>query len=1673
MHKIRTRGVRILALDGRRMSADETPEFELGDRIYIEGGRHDQARGRIYYMNDELIRLLPEGAPDRLIDIPIVDGGLDEALGIESLFLVSKRANPAFVAQIDAHVGEIADTFTAEGGLGIQYTIKEVNEAEDWLVLEDQTGGQFRVDCAFTGIPLDEAFAVLRPRQGVEKSNNSPAKSVAEVEAEAAVEEITDDIFEDIEIEEEEEAPLIGLVERPAIERTYPDRVQRDEMFRNILEDLSIADQKSPQRQKEIRQFVEQCMLLRNEVVTYDETGEPSGTILTSFQTIRELLEQGDIPLARPVLEANRTLYLDKVEGDENPTEIPGVAVNVQYLQDNVDDSNQFLASQLAGTSGLLASTDSLPNWYQGWETFFQRFMQPWTSKGGPEETTVFAGAKEFFRAPTPDGTELSAAGLPYYDSAEKARAKKLAAARGYDEEETEKFLMSSAQDASPLKAFQGKERINVTTDYVDQVLMPLQRGLGPRSTRLQDKKPLRRIESGDSGVITSNLIFPLAAQRDLGKNRSGMLAKDIAFGAIRSKTVLDIFRELGGIPEEAVAGGILSVGPEGNTLGNISIEDWIHSQPLRLRGLGDAIIETLNLGLTQKEFTEDQQNVLINKVKQLRAIVKGTILAGHTDAVKQQSLLRLENQTFLQGEALEELMIVLTSEPQLQKVVEEVQHLLPAYKENDIGIVATLLMSASELFLRTVAGIPGPLARERNRKAREVFLETLRQTLLKVLKRETAGQEPEPIMCPHTRSLQQIRKVRNPDDRMKLFAKFLARFQGPRQDNWVQCAASPKGNPHNLVCYHEVLLLREFLYPREKDVIHKELLLAFSGGVFQGRYICKNCGQAISNLEFEQSIEFDDNGRPMSGRAVLVDKDEIQSREFELMLGVPAEGTEKAEFTNETQQKIYEVSRQLFDTLGIYVEKDAYGRIIERVESEILKQPTREEYSRMLTAKAKAGKLEGKPLDYDVLISRIMVSAVGAHVLIEIQAHIPDYVIRTKIPGCVAGFTGYPLGKEDDKTGINYIGCALASIKRNEQPWNLTGFLLQPNDKKRQEMIAGAVLKLTMDAAKTASVQHLLTLKRAHYETMYGFTDVGNTLQEKTLPRFLPVQSYLTPEQAAQAVVVSAAATPAELSQSWIQGAHRIARENGVYVRGSPFSETSSCFTEISDADGFWKDKMAALPPLPPRFAPRGQAGSQVVLPFSSRKMPRLLTEAPEELFYRVFLRVCYEGPRKGLPHEPGYTHTCIHCGFVFPEDPYTESPAPPLVKDLYKEWQTTVDAIITKGKSALETQKIAVTKDSFQDVLDTSHRRFQVDPYELEKPVAGIPLLRKLQAIEPAPFEGWKALMNDTIDRVSRLTPNPSDMDTAQAYGPMSEFVMKSLEDIDRRVGETSSNSLKRLFQQSPAQVTESIRTYFLVPFQRLLNGFHIETLRVSTKFGLPPITRDAIDAALKAHVVYLEQLKKYVKGYTQIKLQQARTALSTVLPIIQNGIRSSLIPGGEKATPYLVAALIAGILSEFTSPNTVPTSTGGGSAGYDATARIPINILEICLSRFQLEGLTFTEDEIRNLIAQRVDAEKMTFINDLDKMSPEEKKSELMMKRLGLGKWSIGGTKAITTLDPDQLEREQVKRIEMGFGDFITDPATAAHAQALLHEDDFGGGGAGAEGGYDNEQMGSDDY
>ena len=206
---------------------EESPEFNLGDGIYIAGGRLDGTRGRIYYMDDERIRILPIGASDRLIEILLVDGDLDPSLGITNFFQTSARAESAFVSQIDAHVDQIAETFGINGEPGIEYTIKEINEAEDTITLLDETGGEKKIEFNFVGIPIDEGFAVLRPRQ-IPLAQNNGEGGIPEPQ-----EEVEFDVFGNIGETIEEPS---GLVERPITQRVYPDIVQRNEMFQNLLE---------------------------------------------------------------------------------------------------------------------------------------------------------------------------------------------------------------------------------------------------------------------------------------------------------------------------------------------------------------------------------------------------------------------------------------------------------------------------------------------------------------------------------------------------------------------------------------------------------------------------------------------------------------------------------------------------------------------------------------------------------------------------------------------------------------------------------------------------------------------------------------------------------------------------------------------------------------------------------------------------------------------------------------------------------------------------------------------------------------------------------------------------------------------------------------------------------------------------------------------------------------------------------------------------------------------------------------------------------------------------------------------------------------------------------------------------------------------------------------------
>lgn len=1623
--------------DQNQAQGEEEVSFELGDQIFIEGGRHDKLHGRIYYLDEELIRILPDGVSDRLVDVPLVEGDLDPSLGIEAFYSVTKRTNPAFVAQIDAHVGLRAEAFTAEGQEGGVFTIKAINEKEDTILLEDDTGADLSVEFNFRGIPRDLPFSVLRVRAPSEEARGpAEEEEVAEEAAAIALEGEEEDEFKDV-LEEELAATAapagLEIIDIPASEQFFSDSIQRTDLLQDLLAAMDAASKKNPQKQKEVRSLVEQCISLRNSLVEYAYTGEPTGQKATSYQTLGELLERGHtIPLSRPVVDAKRVLYLDhSTEGLQrmaqggvggDPREVPGANVEIQYLDESVKGAAEYMETQLGGVSSQPLGAGSLPSWYLSWNTLHKQFHSTWVPNT-EVDTKGFAADKEFLRAPLPDPD-----GSPGVDA---------------------------------LKAIGSSEKAIVSAEFVGKTSIGLQRALGPRYQRLNPKEPVRRIEAGEEAAVVNTLVFPLSEQRNLGATRSGNLAKDISLSHQFPQSLKDILERLDGIPDVATAGGILSVGPDGNTQGNIPIDEWLKVQPLYPLGLADVLVDLANYGLGNVEFNVEQYEALISRMDTYRALIKQYILELRDLSTKALSQLHSEANPFLQPEAAEDVLAVLQTEPLLTERMEEIKKRLPAYKDTDLALFAGLWATSADLVVTALAQVPGPLARERNRKVRDQFLATLRDGLARADKKANAGEAPAPNRCEHVAGYIAVQKVKDDGQRMQLLARFLAKFKGVREGNWIKCGVCSE----NLMCYHEVLQLQEFLHPREKEILHKELLLAFSGGQFHGRFMCRNCGQGISELEFDTNLEFSDDGAPMMGRAVLDTKEEQEDDELEEALG-PSVGTEEElEFKTDTQTMIYGAARKLFDTLGIQPVVAAYQRIVARVESEILKQPSRADYQAMTKGR--------KAVDYDIIISRVLVCALAVHTLVEIQTNIPGYVVRYRIPGARAGFSGYPTGNEKDRTGIEYVAFAVSVIKENAAPWNLTGFQREGNEKKRLEMIVATMDKMMASAVGNSGVQQQIRSKREYVEKTYGAAAVAEQLPEEIPSGFLPVPYKISEEEVKKEAIVPAAATAAQSVRAWILQAHTIAKESGTYVRGNPFVEAMCCATPIQEPGAFWREKVAAMATLPTKLPPRGPVRGHVGVHFKARPQQRLEAIISPEVMYRIFLKVCYEGPNKGLPHEPGYTNTCIHCGFTFPESPYVPKPIPPMSsdsktqKEQMKEYMEEVDAIITKGKVALETQKVEINERSFAELVDTTHIKFRVDIPKRVAPETGMRLLNELRGLNPPPFEGWRELLEATMERLAKLPPGAEELDIADAYGPMSNAATEILDDFRGRLGSENTAALKAALESGPASATESIWSYILLPFQRLISGFETTNLKVQKAYKLGMAAEEDNNRLLVEHLQYLAPLKKRATGFTLHKMKWARDRLVQAIAILKRSIRGSLIPGGAIGLPYLVTALLGGILMEFMNPNHVPPGGGEEAAAVDTGARAPIQILDVCVQKLRLEGLNFTPDQIRDMINRRNDIEKTSFINRFDRLTPEQKRIELMKKRLGLGEWAVGGTKAIYAHNPDMYERERVQRLDMGFQDFMggTGDVTLPGPE--------GDWRAEADGAYDTAQMREDEY
>lgn len=1646
----------------KKEESDASVGIELGDYVEFHSERADieTVKGNVFYIDDTRISILEEGKSRKVVVFDMEEDEDGDMVFLPEYQLTSaiirdKRILPSFVAQRGMSAGMRVDTFTADGEQTASYTIESVDEQKDSAVFVDDAGDKLILEFAFKGIPRDKSIAPFDVLRVVE-----PPKTEVTVPNEAAPGEVQEE-FLDFEFLEELQAPevqeeLEGLFQAPKKASwllSYKDDEQINDMLRERIRELDPAAQRNQRRIREISRLVWSMLGLRNDIISY--SGDtPIGRKQVAYTTLKELLEKTEFPLAKQILAVAKAIYVDHTSGDvdaniygatQDPTSVSDPNILLHYLQDIIIKGERYIDTQLKDslvTAEVVGGRPTIPRWITVWQGYFNKYfltVSPLSQKGALKDVRL---DQDCFRTEIPGDPEkdFTLPGLPSLDA-----------------------------DSDTL----------VTANEIDKIRYSYFRALSARYGRYGEGGLTHKLEDADSAEIKGYLLFPLQFIRDLGYTRSGILAYDIAYGFTRPKTMDMILQAAGDIVDIPEQNKIISVRFDGGSLGNIEIADWLKGQPLYAAGIGDILPYLRSFGLLQTEITVSQKRVLDSKIALYNAAVKKAIKENRDKIEKERKERKpLRTDTLLNEQRVFELFQSITKEasdePFLKDLLQEFANRFPRYQRFDVAMFAYLYSQYPDYFINTLAKNP-EVARERMRVERDIYIQGILHNLAYDKKLQNAGEPALPNPCQHVKELNKIRKINNNSDRMMSLNIFIRTFKSKKEDHWLWCNNGDP--PHHLLCEHEYLLLQEFLRPKEKDVIHKEILLTFGGGKFNGQYICKQCGQPIMDFEYDTHLEFTDENVPMDGRAVLVDQDAIEQEKLQRALTTEAEEEEKVDTRSEEDQKIFLVLSELASLVGIFPDRKSYEIMITRVKNAIALAPNRNKY----TSDQKTMKKAGKPtMDYDIFINRIFVSVAAASLLIDVQTHIPDYVVRYPLPGCSnPSFTGYPMDPDMDndksKVGMEYLACAISTIMKNTQPWQLTGYQTISSTASRLKEIMLYLKAFTKELAETPEVQQAILNKKQYLLETFG-VETGAGRPHDIIPQGFTPTPFITAKELgveAESPVISETASNEEKVRAYIKQAHSYALKFGKYVPGATHSEASCCYSEIQKPSEFWKSK-GELPTLPPHEPPKGTTGSRLYVPMRPRALERIFGKADASIMYRLFLRVCFRGPRVGKQHEPGYDSVCPWCDFKFPEDPRLPPPVRPYDKNdekqkkLDQEFQQVLQTRREKELQALrDTGVEEIATDTFEDLLTNVNKNGIIPPLGSRVLPSAIDNLEGMLSLLPAPFEGYQIMIRDTVASLKALKNDALRKDVIDAFTSLSIKAVSLEEDLRKRLGDKTFEIYEEFIKLPPQELGENLRTYFLVPFQRILTmkegslGTFKPSIKPSTTTEFSSEVIKDLQEAYARHTSYLNDIIKDIPKkdvYIKAKMREVVDRLSVVVPVFIKIVRSTALRGGTVASTFLQRAIVAGIFSEFINPNHIPSNDPNivaPSSALTTPAKTPARILQACLLKYKQEGLAYTQDQIREMIQDRVEKEKAEIIKKKNKMTPEQRRLDNMLQRYGMGEWAVGGTKAIWRYDPNQYVSEKDAMTAAGIARF--------GPQMDVYERD---------GGYDVEQTREDD-
>ena len=1602
-------------------SVDPNKVLELGDRILIVQEGDKISVGTVYYRSGDLLRLKTDGDNTKLIDFPREytenEDRFNPDLGVTASYILQKHINDKFTEQQRFQAGMILQGWV-KGEKGPSYKITQIYTDRDAIEIENVEDAEDKRDLEFDycGIPLNEEFDILNIAGLGPVPEPTPTGAEVKEEEEAEEEEGEEEDEEILNNSDEGNleyvyVPVFQEVEQvDAAKERITEEVQKNSALSDFVNMLPPKDQQDPLIVRDYRILVEVLNQMKNDITDYEDDGTVRGVLDPSVSTLVELIKRTQVSNGRPIFKMKKRLYIDPkdwTEEDFNKEDDKDAFYKANDIKD-IDNYNARVGLKQTSKTVIKGQAVVSSRFYEQQQELYKLYGRPWaavtaitavtaieTVEGNSQSPLIkLTDDVMAFRNIVPDGTGT----IKGYIRVDEIM----------DEEQRKISIQRKITPAYPLLTdlYNGAENV-LSTTY--------------RKGKKGGREPLLASEANT--MLTHYLLFPNSASRFIGSKRSGSLAIDTT-RAFEKKSVENVIRTLG-FPEEMASTTIITLNVNEGILDDFGLADYINGiYGLKGVNMSEFAVQLEDLGASRLDYNEEVVKILQSKMTNTQAQLKLALKREREaittiKAAEPNPILQIDKEALIRGRAILKEALA---------IFERQNHVL---KESDVAFFVYMLRSYGDYFQATLGGQETIITREEQTVIKTRHL--VEREITKILRdaEQNRPMIPTPNTCKHVPELKGIRTEDDTNEFHKKLGVFLTKYQGLNTETWIDCKVCKQ----HLLCAHERQMIKGFLYPNEMEAIQKDLHLHFSGGLFQGHYICRICGQPMEDLEYENTLQFDDQGRPMNGNAPLIDEDELNKTELEDLLNLPLKDEGETKRTEEQNEYFY-ILKDLALNVGLNFKSETYNQLIQH-----LKTFATTNIGTMANFKPT------KPTPtYETYKYRFLVTAAACLILIEAQSATIEYVPFKSLPDCSQPeFGGYPLNEDKDiRGGLTYMACSVGSLlknKKNSKPWSYVNYTINKVLKTQQESVENAmtiIMGILLDTNQILG-QRLARKREQISET----TRVeGSRFKDKIPSTFLPnSQLYKGPIDKA---VAESTRNARNQSLYWLKSGDALAKENASNLLDPLAVSILCCRSPVNKPETFWTEKQASLVTFTEgRFLVPVKTAKALQPHFTPRPTEVFVTEIPDDKLYALFLKVCYQGERVGYSHEPDINHTCIWCGFQFGK-PYS--------------LMNTEDAI-----KAVAANKITTDMETYQALLDKVHVNYYVEMPALMTGEAAtvIPIaLADFTLMDPPPIAEWSDLFTEINTELKKLVDKESveKLTLAEIMTPLSNVIepMKAYVREKYNSGSTEHRDILRgldtLVNLNWTNFIQVLETYFLKPAQNLVFNYSAEA-PLSYKNGNLADTHMTLikqmiraDRSVNINFTALGE-QKPENSLAHMKLELFVRQMSLITSF-RSRINPSYFVGREQTFKWFKETFVYGPLATLYNPEIGYADAAASKLAVSET--IPAMIGETLLN-FMKQRLTYDDEQVKLIIADSAEKEKQAMLKWLKSLTEDERRLMQVNKVLKLNRFAVGADwKTFAVYSAQEFRRRTGEIKEMAeWGSLSGESGSNSGNQSGYHE------------------------